>query len=77
MRRDIRSGFSLGLGDARGRHIFEFVFFLILPEESLHRSVEMYSNVISVQLDDVDRTLMSVDVFSVIVGQESLRDVVD
>ena len=77
MRRDSRSGCSLGSGDVCGRHIFEFVFFLILLEESLLRSFEMYSNVIAVKFDDVDRKLMSVNVFYIIVGKESLGDVVD
>ena len=35
MRGDSRVGCCLGAGDARSRHIFEFVFFLILIEESL------------------------------------------
>ena len=75
MRRDSRGGCSLGAGDARGMHLFEFVFFLILLEESLLRSVEVYSDMIAVQFDDVDQTLMSVDVFSIIVGQQSIGDV--
>ena len=32
---------------------------------------------IAVKFDDVDRTMMSVDVFSIIVGQESLGDIID
>ena len=43
-----------GAGDARGRHFFEFIFFLILLEESLLQSVEVYSNMIALQLDDVN-----------------------
>ena len=37
----------------------------------------MYSDMIAVQLDDANQTLMSVDIFSIIVGQESLIDLVD
>ena len=66
-----------GAGDARGRHIFEFVFFLVLLEESLLQIVEVYSDMIAVQIDDVYRTLVSVDIFTVIVRQKSLGDVVD
>ena len=52
-------------------------FFLILLDESLLRINEIYSDVIAVQFDDVNRTLISVDVFSFFLGQESLGDVVD
>ena len=48
---------------------------MVILEESLLRSVEVYSNMISVQLDYVYRTLVGVDVFTVILRQESLRDV--
>ena len=37
----------------------------------------MFSHMITVQLDDVYRTLMSIDILMIIVGQESLGDVVD
>ena len=86
IRRDIRGGCSLGEGEARSRHLFEFVSFLLLLEESLLRSVEVYSNMITVQLDDVYRTLVSADIltiivsaeiFTIIVGQEYLGDVVN
>ena len=75
--RDVRGGCSLGEGDARGKHLFEFVSFLVLLEESLLRSVEVYSDMIAVQLDEVFLTLVSVDILTIIVRQESLGDVMD
>ena len=77
IRRERRGGCSLGAGDARGRHLFEFISFLILLEESLLQSVEVYSDMIALQLDDVYRTLVSVDTLTIIVCQESFRDVLD
>ena len=52
-------------------------FFLILLEESLLLSVEMYSNMIAVRFKYIYQTLIGVDVFSIIVCQESLVNVVD
>ena len=72
IRRDRRGVCSLGAGDTRGRHIFKFVYFLVLLEESLLRSIEVYIDMIAVQLDDVYRTLVSVDILTVIVRQKSL-----
>ena len=37
----------------------------------------MYSDMIAVQLDNVNRTLVRVDILSIIIGRESLGDVVD
>ena len=37
----------------------------------------MYRDMIAVKLNDVNWTLASVDILSIIVGQESLGDVVD
>ena len=75
--RDRRVVCSLGAGDAHGRHLFEFVSFMVLLEKSLLRSVEVYRDMISVQLDDVYQTLVSVDILTVILRQESFRDVMD
>ena len=75
--RNRRGVSSLGTGDACSRHIFEFVSLLVLLEESLLQSVEVYRDMITVQLDDVYRTLMSGDILTVIVRQESFGDVVD
>ena len=61
----------------RSRHLFEFVFFLVLLEKSLLPSVEVYSDMIAVQLNDVYQTLVSVDTLTIIVRQESLGDFVD
>ena len=77
MRRDSQGCCSLGADDARSRHLFDFVFFLILFEESLLRSADMYSIMIAVQLDDVYQKLVSVYISTIIVVQESLKDVVD
>ena len=66
-----------GGGCARGRHLFDFISFLVLLEESLLQSVEVYSEMISVQIDDVNRALVGSDVLTVIVRQESFGEVVD
>ena len=76
-RRDRQSGSSLGAGDTRGRHLFEIIPFLVFLEKSLLRSVKVYSDMIAVQLDDVYQTLVSVDILTIIVRQESLKDVMD
>ena len=52
-------------------------YFPLLLEESLLRIVEVYSDMLAVQLDDVYQTLLSVDIFTIIVHQELLGDVVD
>ena len=49
-----------------------FISFLVILGESLLRSVEVYSDMIAVQLDDVNRSLVGGDVLTVIVRQESL-----
>ena len=51
--------------------------FLVLLIESLLRSVEVYSDMITVQLDDVYQALVCVDILTIIIRQESLGDVVD
>ena len=76
-RRDRRGVCSLGAGDTCSRHLFEFIYFLVLLEESLIQSVEVYSEMIAVQLDDVNIALVSVDDWTVIVRQESFGYVVD
>ena len=63
-------------GDARGRDLFEFIPFLVFLEESPFLSVELYSEMVVVQLDDLNRALVIGDVLKVIVGQESFGDVV-
>ena len=75
--RNRRDFCSLGAGDVRGRHLFELIYSLVLLEESLLRSVEVYSKMIPVQLNEVYQTLVSGDVLTAIVRQESFRDVVD
>ena len=50
---------------------------MVLLMESLLRSVEVYSDMIAVQLNDVYQTLVSVDTLTIIVRQESLGDFVD
>ena len=70
--RDIQCVYSLGAGDTRGRHLFEFIPFPVLLGESLLQSVEVYRDMIAVQLHDVYRTLDGVDILTVIVRQESL-----
>ena len=60
-----------------GGHIFKFIPFMVFHKESLLRSVEVYSEMVAVQLDDVDRALVSSDVLTVIIRQESFEDVVD
>ena len=67
----------MGSGDACGRHLFEFISFLVLLEESLLQSVEVYIEMIAVQLDDFYQTLVIVDILKVIVHQEYLGDVLD
>ena len=67
----------MGAGDTRVRHLFEFIHFLVFLEESLLQSNEVYIKMVAVQLDDVNRALVSSDVVTVIVRQESFGDVVD
>ena len=68
---------SLGSGDARSRHLFGFIPFLAFHEESLIRNDEVYSDMVAVQLDDINRALVGGDVVTVIVRQESFGYVVD
>ena len=49
---------------------------MVILEESLLRSVEVYSDMIAVQLDDFYQTLVSVDILTIIISQESFKDVV-
>ena len=55
----------------------KFISFLVLLEDSLLWSIEVYSKIIAVQLDDVNRALISGDILTVIVRQESFGDVLD
>ena len=65
----------MGSGDACGRHLFEFIYFLVLLEESLLQSVEVYIEMISVQIDDVNRALVRSDVMTFTLHQESFGEV--
>ena len=54
-----------------------FISFLVILGESLLQSVEVYSDMIAVQLDDVNRSLVRGDVLTFIVRQESFGDFMD
>ena len=48
---------------------------MVLLMESLLRSVEVYSDMIAVQLNDVYQRLVNLDILKVVVHQELLGDV--
>ena len=50
---------------------------MVLLMESLLRSVEVYSDMIAVQLNDVYQRLVNLDILKVVVHQELLGDVGD
>ena len=50
---------------------------MVFIEESILTSIEVYIKMVAVQIDDVNRSLVSGDILTIIISQESLGDVVD
>ena len=70
-RRSSRRGWCQGESNAGPGHFLKLVLFLVLLEEYLLWSIDMHGKMIAVQLDDVNRAQMGVDLFSIIVCQNT------